>query len=399
MDRKIKIAHTISRVAFGGAEENTLFTINGLDKQRYSIDLIVGDEFNQELLKHIIKDSSSLNVSKVRELKGSLNLLSDPIALLKLIKIFKREKYDIVHTHAIKPGILGRIAAKYAGVPIIICGLHGSAFAAFDNKILDWLLIYFEKFTGKFTDAYISVSDTLSEKYQKEGIGINTKYYTVLSGMDLSSFINIKKRFNVKDIKKELNIDPDAFIIGNVARLEEVKGHKYLLDAFQMVKEIKKESNIVLVIVGEGKEKNNLQEYVKKVGLENCVIFTGYRKDIEKIMSIMDIFVLSSLREGLPRVLVQASAAGIPSVAFNVDGVPEIVTNNYNGFLVEPKDINGLAEKIIKYIDNKELMKLHSENGKKFTKDRWTIENMVKQTDKIYQELVKEKLFCHILKN
>ncbi|HOF03178.1 MAG TPA: glycosyltransferase family 4 protein, partial [Atribacterota bacterium] len=381
MNRKIRIAHTISRVSSGGAEENTLFTINGLDKQRYSIDLIVSEELNQELLKNIIKDGSSITIRQVRELKGSLNLLSDPIALFKLIKIFKREKYDIVHTHAIKPGILGRIAAKYAGVPIIICGLHGSAFQAFNNKLLDWLLIYFEKLTGNFTNVYISVSDILTEKYQNERIGINAKYYTVFSGMDLNTFTDIKNRFNLKDIKKELNIDSDAFIVGNVARLEEVKGHRYLLDAFQMVKEIKKESNIVLVIVGEGKEKKHLQEYAKKLGLENCVIFTGYRKDIEKIMSIMDIFALSSLREGLPRVLVQASAAGIPSIAFNVDGVSEIINDNYNGFLIEPKDVNGLAEKIIKYIDNKELMKLHSENGKKFTKGKWTIENMVKQTD------------------
>lgn len=391
MNRKIKVVHIISRMVSGGAEENTAYTVSGLDKQRYSIDLIVGNDFDEDILERGNK-GGGVNVIQIKGLKGPLNFFYDPIILWKLIQLFKRNKYDIVHTHTTKTGILGRLAARFVKIPIIICGLHGSAFQAFNSRILNWTLILLEKLTGKYTDAYVSVSSILSERYQKEGIGRNSRYYTVLSGMDLSKFSDAKSKIDKKNIIKKFNIDSDAFIIGNVGRLEAVKGHIYLFDALKIVKEKRKDKSVVLMIAGEGEEKENLVQYVRKIGLENSVAFTGYRKDIEKIMGVMDIFALSSLREGLPRVLVQAAAVGLPSVAFNVDGVPEIIRDGYNGFLVEPKNIDELSEKIIRYIDDRNLIKLHGENGQNLVQGRWSIEEMVYQIDQIYRELIKEKL-------
>ncbi|GAJ22355.1 unnamed protein product, partial [marine sediment metagenome] len=171
-------------------------------------------------------------------------------------------------------------------------------------------------------------------------------------------------------------ISSDCFIIGNVATLEPRKGHKFLIDAFKKVIEKHKNKSIKLIIVSDGYERENLVNYVDKLDLKEKVIFTGYREDIEELMAIMDVFVLSSLREGLPRVLVQAAAVGIPLIAFNVDGVPEIIKNNYNGFLVRPKDVEDLADKIIRYINNRELISLHGQRGREFVKDKWSIEDM-----------------------
>jgi glycosyltransferase involved in cell wall biosynthesis len=389
--KKIKVAHIISRMVSGGAEENTAYTVLGLNKNSYSIDLIVGDDFDRSIIEGNDKDSK-VNIIQVKGLKGPLNFFYDPIILWKLINLFKNNQYDIVHTHTTKTGILGRIAARFAKVPVIICGLHGSAFGAFNSWILNWALISLEKYTGGFTDAFISVSNILSERYQKEGIGRNSKYYTVLSGMDLEKFYNSKSKVDKKRITRELNIDTDAFIIGNVARLEAVKGHKYLIDAFKIVKEKKKDANIFLLIVGEGEERGKLMEIVHKIGLDKDIIFIGYRNDIEKIMGIMDIIALTSLREGLPRVLVQAAAVGLPSVAFNVDGVPEIVRDEMNGFLVEPKNVNEFSERILRYIDDRNLINVHGKNGQNFVKGKWFIEEMVSQIDNIYQELIQEKI-------
>jgi len=393
MDRKIKIAHIISRMVSGGAEKNTAYTVWGLNKQRYSVDLIVGDDFSRSIIERCIKNGNGeVNVIQVKGLKGPLNFIYDPVILWKLIRLFKRNQYDIVHTHTTKTGVLGRMAARYVKVPIIICGLHGSSFRAFNSRILNWALIYLEKLTGKYTDAYISVSSIIAERYKREGIGKNSRYYTVLSGMDLKKFYDIKSKVDKKSIARELNIDSDAFIIGNVARLEAVKGHTYLIDAFKIVIEKRKDAKVVLLIVGEGEERENLAQYARRKGLEKRIIFTGYRKDIEKIMGIMDMMVLSSLREGLPRVLVQAAAAGLPSVAFNVDGVPEIVRDGTNGFLVEPKNVNALSEKIVRYIDDRNLQKLHGANGRDIVIGKWSIEEMVDQIDTIYQQLIKEKI-------
>jgi len=390
LERKIRVAHIISRMVTGGAEENTLFTIQGLDKNRYNIDLIVGEECNKDIFN--IGQKNGFNIIRINGLKGKLNFFYDPIILIKLVIVLKRNHYDIVHTHTTKTGILGRLAARIVGVPIIICGLHGTAIQTFSSKILNSALMFFEKLTGRFTNAYISVSEILSKNYKEKGIGIKTKYHTVHSGMNLDKFFNIKENIKQEEVIKELGITSNSFIIGNIGRLEVAKGNKYLFEAIKKVTEQRKECHLKLLVIGEGEEKENLIKYVRKLGIEDKIIFTGYRKDIEKLMAMMDILVLSSLREGLPRVLVQAAAVGMPSVAFNVDGVPEIVKDGYNGFLIRPKDVNQLADKIIRYIDDRELIGLHGQNGRNFVNGKWSIENMVNKVDNIYQELIKEKI-------
>jgi len=390
LNRKIKVAHIITRIITGGAEENTLYTIKGLDKKKYDIDLIVGEEFRKDIYNNF--KNNDFCIIQLKGLKGKLNFLYDPIVLIKLINLFKKNQYDIVHTHLTKIGILGKIASRISGVPIVIHGLHGSAFQAFNSKLLNWALIFFERITSKYTDAYISVSRILSEKYIKEGIGKRENHFTVFSGMNLDKFYYSRKKINRRKKLADLGISLDCFIIGNVATLEPRKGHKFLIDAFKKVIEKHKNKSIKLIIVSDGYERENLVNYVDKLNLKEKVIFTGYREDIEELMAIMDVFVLASLREGLPRVLVQAAAVGIPLIAFNVDGVPEIIKNNYNGFLVRPKDVEELADRIIRYINNMELISLHGQRGREFVKGKWSIEDMVNKIDGIYQELIKEKI-------
>jgi glycosyltransferase involved in cell wall biosynthesis len=390
LDRKIKVAHIIARMITGGADENTLFTMEGLDKNKYKVDLITGEEVDESVFNKV--KNNNFNIIQIKGLKWKLNFLHDPIVLIKLIKLMRKNHYDIVHTHTTKAGILGRIAARIAGVPVIVHGLHGSTFEAFNSGLLNWLLFLFERLTGRFTDAYVSVSGVLSEKYIERGIGKKENYYTVYSGMELEIFYGVRGKIDCRKKRCELGIGVEDFVIGNVARLETRKGHKFLIDAFKNVVGEQKDDHVKLLIIGEGNKRENLESYVEELNLEDKVIFTGYREDVEVLMALMDIFVLTSLREGLPRVLVQAAAVGMPSVAFNVDGVPEIIEDNYNGFLVRVGDVEQLAKRIIQYIDHKELLVLHGKNGRELIKGKWSIEDMVEKIDKIYQDLVREKL-------
>lgn len=374
----------------GGADENTLFTVQGLDKDRYEVDLIMGEEFDESVFDKV--KNNNFVIIQIKGLKWKLNFLYDPIVLIKLIKMMRKNRYDIIHTHTTKAGILGRIAGCIAGVPVIVHGLHGSTFEAFNSGLLNWLLFLFERLTGGFTDAYISVSGVLSEKYIERGIGKKENYHTVYSGMELETFYGVRRKIDCRKKRRELGIDSGDFVIGNVARLEKRKGHKFLIDAFEKIIEERKDGYVKLLIIGEGEERGNLENYVNEANLEKKVIFTGYRENVEELMAVMDIFVLASLREGLPRVLVQAAAVGMPSVAFNVDGVPEIIKDNYNGFLVKVKDVEQLENRIVKYMNNKELVFLHGRNGRELIKGKWSIEDMVEKIDKIYVNLVREKL-------
>ena len=390
LNRKIRVAHLIAGIGTGGTGENTLFTIEGLDKKKYRIDLVIGKELRKDILKRIL--NKKINLIQIRPFKARHNFLYDPILLLKLIGLFKRGRYDIVHTHATKSGILGRIAARIAGVPIIIHGLHVNALEVFDSKFINVTTILLEKITSKFTDAHISVSEGVSKKYLEYGIGERVKYFTVRSGMELNKFYDAKGKVNNQQKRQELGLTGKCFIIGNVGRLEALKGHHFLFQAVKEILKFRKSQSIKLLVIGEGEDKEKLIKYAKKLNIEKKVIFTGYRRDVAELMAIMDLFVFTSLREGLPRVLVQAAAVGIPSVAFNIDGVSEILKDNYNGFLVEPTDIKQLAEKIIKYIDNKELIRIHGKNGQNVVRDRWSVEGMVRRTDQVYSDLVEKKL-------
>jgi glycosyltransferase involved in cell wall biosynthesis len=374
----------------GGADENTLFTVQGLNKDKYEVDLIIGEEFDKNILNKV--KNKNFNIIQIKGFKGKLNFLYDPIILLKLIKLLKINHYDIVHTHTTKAGILGRVASRITGIPIIIHGVHGSTFQAFNSGLLNWLLFLFEKITGRFTDAYISVSEVLSSKYVEKGIGKKENYYTVYSGMKLDKFYDVREKIDYEKKQRELGINSGQFVIGNVARLETRKGHKFLLDAFKKVTIERKDHPLKLLIIGEGEDREKLENYTKELNLEDKVIFTGYREDVGELMALMNIFVLTSLREGLPRVLVQAAAVRIPLIAFNVDGVSEIVKDNNNGFLIRPRDVEQLANRIVRYIDNKELVLLHSQRGREFIKGKWSIEDMVEGIDKIYQGLVWEKI-------
>ncbi len=236
------------------------------------------------------------------------------------------------------------------------------------------------------------MSKVLSENYIEKGIGKKDNHYTVYSGMELSKFYHARDKINYKEKYEELGINAGEVLIGNVARLETRKGHQFLLDAFKNVVEEQKDGHVKLLIIGEGNKRKYLENYVKELNLGDKVIFTGYREDVEELMALMDIFVLTSLREGLPRVLVQAAAEGIPSIAFNIDGVPEIIKDNHNGFLVKAGDVKQLTKRIIQYIDHKELLVLHGKNGRELIKGKWSIEDMVGKIDEIYVNLVREKI-------
>jgi glycosyltransferase involved in cell wall biosynthesis len=223
----------------------------------------MGEEFDKSILKRV-KDEN-INIIQIKGLKWKLNFLHDPIVLLRLIKLLKKKHYDIVHTHTTKAGILGRIAAYLSRVPVIVHGLHGSTFEAFDSGLLNWLLFLFERLTGRFTDAYISVSGVLSEKYIERGIGEKENYYTVYSGMELEIFYGARGKIDCRKKQRELGIDSGDFVIGNVARLEKRKGHKFLIDAFEKIIGERKGCPIKLLIIGEGEEKENLKERKKKI--------------------------------------------------------------------------------------------------------------------------------------
>ena len=386
INKKYKILHIITRwTAGGGAEKNTYFTIKGLDKNKYAVDLVIGGDSDT-----VPQDLEGVRIIKINSLRRNIHFFGEFIAIFQLYKLIKKEKYHLVHTHLAKGGMLGRLAAKLAGTPVIIHGLHGSLFHDALNPIVRFIYRNLEKFSAMYTTWFISVGEDLRDRYLKAGVGKAEKYSIIRSGMDLEKFHKASNfsEAETDEIKKSLNFDPDDIIIGMVASLEPRKGHEY---AIKIAKEIiKKHPKAKFIFVGEGYLRSALEKSARKENLQNFIVFTGLRKDVEKVMAIFDILILTSLWEGLPQVLVQGAVLGKPMVSFDVEGAKELIKEGENGFIVPLENCLKMTEKIDYLISDLKIAKIMGEKGKRLVNKEWEINTMVEKNNQLYEKLLSQ---------
>jgi glycosyltransferase involved in cell wall biosynthesis len=319
----------------------------------------------------------------VKELVREINPFYDIIAFLKLFFIFKKKKYDIVHTHSAKAGILGRISAKIANPKtIVIHTIHGLPFHPYQNRILNFFYILAEKIAYYFTDHFICVGEIMKEKSLKARIGEESDYTVIYSGFEVEPYIEFAKRKD--ELRKKYDIKPNEKVIGMIGRLFYLKGQEYLIEAFKDISE--RFPHTKLLLVGDGILREKLENYAQRNNISDRVIFTGLvpPEKIPEYVAIIDILVHTSLREGLPKTVAQGLAGGKPVVAFDIDGTKEIVINGKTGFIVPPKDINSLKEKIIYFLENSEISDKMGKEGQKLIKNLFSIGKMVDEIEKIY---------------
>lgn len=369
---------------WGGADENTLFTVNGLDPRRFQVTLAVGGGSEPTMLSRI---EPHVEVREIPELVRQISPRHDAAALIKLRRHMRERRYDIVHTHTAKGGILGRFAAWTAGVPIIIHTLHGSTFhQALDplHYRLYWLL---EKLTAGLTDRIISVGEDLKARYVRAGISSAERYDVIRSGMDLSQFRKAREMGVAKraEVRRSLGVPADAPLVGKVARLEERKGYRYFIEMAERV--LQHVPGAHFVGIGAGEQLGSLAAETGRRGLADRIHFPGLRTDIADVLASLDVVVLTSLWEGLPRVLVEAAACGIPVVTFEVEGAREIVKDGVNGYVVPSRDVVQLATRVISLLGEPARARAMGIAGSGLVYQDWTTESMVRDITAVYDRL------------
>jgi len=375
---RIKVLHIITNLAVGGAQDNTLLTLEKLDKKKYDITLLCGKSGNW------IKRACSIPGIKIyfiNELIRKIHCFYDIIALIKIYLYVKKNKFSIVHTHSSKAGFSGRLAAKLAGVPVIIHTIHGFPFHDYMNPVKRNFFIILERFLAKISTQLITVSKLNLRKAVQLKIAKEPKFTNIYSGI---VFKNFDEKINKQRKRETLNIDSDAKVISLIGRLSKQKGQQYLLKAVPDV--ISQYPNIQFLIIGDGELKKYLIKLTTKLKIENNVRFLGFRNDISEILQITDIFVLSSLWEGLGRSLTEAMYMNKPVIATSVEGVPEIVKHEKTGILVKPKDIRGIAQAIKKLIGNPTIMEQLGTNAHSLVVKIFSAEKMVSEIDLIYKK-------------
>ncbi len=405
MGGKIKVLHIITRLILGGAQENTLLTAEGLQKiGDYEVTLLTGPPLGPEgsLIEEAKRKGIKLII--VDSLRRNIHPWLDVKSFFKLYFLIKKSGYHIVHTHSTKAGILGRIAAQETGVPIIIHTIHGLPFFPYQNKFMNFGAVNLERLLAPSTDKIITVCDIMARKAHAAKVAPLNKFLTIYSGMELNEFLNVKEN---KDLKESLGIKDNELVIGKIARLFELKGHRFLLKSAKEI--ISKFSNVKFLFVGDGILKDELTKQALELGIEDKIIFAGLipREKIPDYISIMDIVVHVSLREGLARVIPQAFACSKPVVSFSIDGADEIIKDGENGFLIPPPIIpekewenyesSQLSSCILKLLQDENLRKKMGEEGKKIVDPIFSSEYMVKQIDILYKKLLKDKKITSIL--
>lgn len=394
----IPVLHVITRLANGGAAENTIYTVNGLDRSAWQVDLAIGGtaDDDRENGDRVEKLEIAPHVT-VHRIAG---LVRDPglgelRALRQLRQLIRAGGYRIVHTHGAKAGILGRMAAHRENVPVIINGIHGHTFSP--QMSLPARTVYrgIERWVGRYTTHFISVGDDLRQQYLSAGVGTQETFSVIHSGMDLDRFLQAGNgdRHSLEEraaVRRELGIPENAVVVANISRMEPRKGHRFFLEAAAQVVHSAgaRSGDPWFVIVGDGPEEGALRAQAGHLGIADRTVFTGYRRDVERMFAMADIVVLTSLWEGLPRVLVQAAAAGRPVVTFACDGAREVVHEGVNGHVVPMRDVSAVGGALNTLVHNEALRHSMGAAGRTLVNESWRVEAMVTQIDTLYRRLL-----------
>jgi glycosyltransferase involved in cell wall biosynthesis len=320
----------------------------------------------------------------VPELVRPIHPWKDARAWQKLTELFRARRPQIVHTHSGKAGVLGRLAAARAGVPIILHTIHGPSFGPFQGWFANSLFRSAERYAARVTTHFVVVAEAMKQQYLAAGIGRPEQYTKIFSGFALEPFLIST---NDLQLRARLGLAPDDIVIGKIARLFKLKGHDDLLAIAPAL--VQKCPRIKFLLVGDGPWRGRLESRACSLGLEKHVVFTGLvaPSDVPPIVGIMDLLVHLSLREGLPRALPQALAAARPVVAYDADGAKEVCLENETGFLVRPGDLPGLTERLFRLAQDRALRQRLGHRGQRFVQERFGAQRMVDDLYQLYLRL------------
>src|SRR5262245_36436750 len=344
--RRVRVLHVITRLILGGAQENTLYTVIGQQRNpRYRVTLLAGVDDGPEGDLHERARAAGVDLVLQPSLVREIRPATDVRAFVELYRFLRRGGYDIVHTHSSKAGILGRLAARWAGVPIVVHTLHSLVFHEYQAAWKNELYIGLKKLCAPLTDALISVNDKTTQGALAAGIGRPEQYLTIHSGMELHPFLDVARSLPVGEAKRRLGIPEDAPVVGKIARLFPLKGHEQFFDAAAHV--ARAQPRAWFLLVGNGSLRGELEQRARALGIAERTRFAGLvpPEQVPAHIQAMDVVVHASLREGIARVIPQAGATGKPVVAFAMDGAPEVIRDGVSGYLVPPRDGAAMAER------------------------------------------------------
>ena len=383
----IRVLHVITRLIVGGAQENTMYTAAMLDKGRFEVDVVSGEQTGSEgsLIEEVVQHGVPLTL--MPQLVRQVSPSNDLRALWNLYHLMRSHRYSIVHTHSSKAGILGRLAARLAGVPVIIHTVHGWSFHEHMTPRTRRMYVLLEKLAASLTDAMIVVTRQDIQKGLREGIGKEERYHLIRSAIPLEEFD--PQLVDRAEVRKELGLPLDALVLGNIGRFSPQKNP---LEWIRVAAKVaKKQPGARFLLVGDGPLRSQVEAALLEADLSEKTVLTGLRRDVPRMLAAMDVFLLTSLWEGLPRVIPQAMAMGIPVVANRADGTADAIQPGKTGYLCEPGHLDEMAAFCVTLLHDPLSRREMGARGQVHSRLEFDLRMMVKQIEGLYEELLNKK--------
>ncbi|RJR35888.1 MAG: glycosyltransferase family 1 protein [Desulfobacteraceae bacterium] len=371
---RVRILHFTSSRGFYGAERVILSLLENTDPVKYDASLASFVDSRDPHLE-LLEEAARLNMP-IYPVHCSGRL--DPGIIRQLIRILRTNSIDILHCHEQKSRFYGLFAARISGIPAVTTGHSWNR-----ANLLQTAYEYIDALMLRFFDRVVPVSRKLECMMRRFGIP-NHLLEVVPNGVDPAKFR--ARSSDVTGLRNDLGILPTERVVGNAGRLIELKGQKYLLEAARQI--VRKHPEVKFIIVGDGPLKQVLSRQAASCGIEDHVVFTGFRNDMPNIYAAIDVFTLPSLDEASPMTIFEAAAAGLPIVATKVGGIGDVITNGQNGLLIEPHDVKGLCDAILYLLENESESDRMGKTAAATAQREHSIGRMVRRYEAIYEKIL-----------
>lgn len=384
----LKVLQIMGHGAFGGGSRIVLAISSDLAKRGLEVVVNCSDPEEVRAFHEI-----GLRTVPIPELRSDAGLVEDAIALWKLWRLCRQERPHIVHTHTSKGGILGRVSARLAGVPIVIHHVHGLAIHNYSTKANILVYAWLERLAAYLCDLIIAVSEWERQKMLSLRITTSERIVTVPNGIDPTQYLYVIPQ---PYLRQEMGLDDGQKVVAFFGRICKQKGPRYFIEAIPLI--MRQCHNIAFLVVGEGPLRPELESLSANLGIQQNVNFAGFRRDIPALLSLVDVVVVPSLWEGFGIALAEAMAAGKPVVASQVDAIPELVEGGVTGIMVQPEDVTAFARAILWLLNNGEKAEKMGRAGRERVTKNFTEVHMKEKIWELYQQLITEKLHGSVRK-
>lgn len=387
---RVKILRVIARLNMGGPALHVAYLTAGLRERGYDTTLVAGSLARGEDSMAFVAEGRDVEIVRIDELGREISPLRDLAATVRLARLIRRERPDILHTHTAKAGTVGRVAALLAGrrrPPIVVHTFHGHVLRGYFGPVRSLVFRLLERWLAAHTTALIAVSPQVRDDLVDLHVAPPERFAVIRLGIELDERVNGAQNGRLES-RRYLGIPPDRFAVGWIGRMTAVKRTDDVLLAFKRLRD--EGVDAVLCLVGDGPDRVQLERRAHELGVMRDTLFLGYQEDVAPFYAAFDALVLPSSNEGTPVSAIEALAAGRPVVATRVGGVPDVVEEGKDGFLVEPGATEQLADRLGQLARDPELRAQMGRAGRERVLPRYAVDRLVDDVDRLYRSLLSE---------